>query len=115
MEKSWNLLGQYDPKARTSFFGLALAIYLALETFGKHQYRYQVSMCVLILACGAYLAKRALNAHSIVGIATSIFTLIWIFPIFNESLFYSVDLTFMLAHSILSLAVAVGAFTYLKR
>jgi hypothetical protein len=114
VEKSWTLLGQYDSKARTSFFGMALAVYIAMETFGSHQHRYQVTMCVLILLSSAYIAKKAFAAKSILGGATALFGAIWIAPIVNSSVFYSVDLYFMLAHSILSIAVAVGAFSYLK-
>jgi lysylphosphatidylglycerol synthetase-like protein (DUF2156 family) len=53
-------------------------------------------------------------SRSIVGIGTVIFSLIWILPIVNANIFYSLDIWFMLAHSILALAVAVGAFTYMK-
>lgn len=114
MEKSWTLLGRYEKTARTSFFGMALAVYVALETFGKHDYRYPISMCVIVLLSAAYIAKKALKAESIVGVLTVLLSLLWIAPIFNSSFFYSVDLSFMLAHSALSLAVAVGAFSYLK-
>ncbi len=114
MEKSWTLLGQYDAKARTSFFGMALAVYLAIETFGSHNYRYSVTMCVIVLLSSAYLAKKAFLSKSIIGAATALFGLIWIAPIIDSSIFYKVDLSFMLAHSILSIAIAVGAFSYLK-
>jgi hypothetical protein len=115
VEKTWTLLGSYDEKARTSFFGMALAIYIALETFGKHGNRYQVSMSILVLLSALYIAKKAWSARSIIGVATTLLSLIWIAPIINTSVFYRVDLFFMLTHSALSLLVAAGAFTYLKR
>jgi len=111
---SWTLLGQYDSKARTSFFGMALAVYVALETFTSHDYRYHLTMSLLVLCSSVFIAKKALSAKSIVGTFTALFGLIWIAPIVNANVFYSIDLSFMLAHSILSLAVAVGAFSYLK-
>lgn len=114
VEKSWTLLGTYDPQARTSFFGMALAFYIAAETFGSHEHRYKILMCALVLISGAYLARKAVAAHSLVGVATAAFSLVWIVPIFDATVFYSVDLWFMLAHSVLALAVAVGAFSYLK-
>ncbi len=114
VEKSWTLLGHFEKTARTSFFGMALAVYVALETFGAHGYRYKISMCALVLLSAIYIAKKALAAQSIVGIATTIFSLIWIAPIVNANIFYTVDIWFMATHSILSLAVAVGAFSYLK-
>lgn len=112
--QTWKLLGHYNSQARTSFFGMALAIYIAAETFGSHNHRYKVLMCALVLISGAYLGYRALKAQSIVGAATALFSLIWILPLVDKTVFYSVDIWFMLSHSILSLAVAVGAFTYLK-
>jgi len=114
VKKSWTLLGSYDPKARTSFFGMALAFYIAAETFGSHEHRYKILMCALVLISGAYLARKAYSARSIVGLATATFTLVWIAPLFDATVFFSVDLWFMLAHSVLALAVAVGAFSYLK-
>lgn len=114
MAGSWSLLGTYEKQARTSFFAMALAIYVAAETFGSHHFRYKILMCLLILISGAYIAYKAARSHSIIGIATSLVSLIWILPIVNEKVFYTVDLSFMLAHSTLSLLVAVGAFTYMK-
>lgn len=114
MEKSWTLLGHYDAKARNSFFGMALAFYIAAETFGTHNHRYKVLMCALILISAAYLGYKALRARSIAGVATAAFALIWILPLVDKTVFYSIDIWFMLAHSILSLGVAVGAFSYLK-
>jgi hypothetical protein len=112
--KSWTLLGHYDAQAKSSFFGMALAVIVAMETFGNHGSRYKVWMCLAILGSALFIAKKALSAHSIVGIATSLFSLMWILPIINSNVFYSVDGWFMISHSILSLAVAVGAFSYLK-
>lgn len=114
MDKSWSLLGHYDAKARNSFFGMALAFYIAAETFGSHNHRYKVLMCALVLISGAFLGYKAFRAHSIVGLATAAFALIWILPLVDDTVFYSIDIWFMLAHSILSLGVAVGAFSYLK-
>jgi hypothetical protein len=114
VEKKWTLLGHYEKTARTSVFAMALAIYIAAETFGAHQHRYKILMCLLILISAAYISTKALATRSIVGIGTVGFSLIWVLPIVNDNVFYSVDLWFMLAHSILALAVAVGAFTYMK-
>jgi hypothetical protein len=114
VEKKWTLLGHYEKQGRTSFFAMALAIYVAAETFGAHGHRYKILMCLLILISAAYLASKAIPSRSVVGISTVIFSLIWVLPIVNANVFYSVDLWFMLAHSILALAVAVGAFTYMK-
>lgn len=93
---------------------MALAVYVALETFSSHHYRYPITMSILILASAAYIAKKAIGSKSILGLGTAIFSLIWIVPVINSAVFYNVDLSFMLAHSILSLAIAVGAFSYLK-
>lgn len=114
MEQSWKLLGNYDPKAKNSFFGMALSIFIAAETFGGHGHRYKILMCALVLISSIFLAKKAVAAHSILGIATVVFSLIWVLPIFDATFFYNVDLFFMLAHSALALAIAVGAFSYLK-
>jgi hypothetical protein len=114
VEKKWTLLGHYEKQARTSVFAMALAIYVAAETFGAHEHRYKILMCLLILISAAYISTKAFASRSIVGISTVIFSLIWVFPIVNANVFYSLDLWFMLAHSILALAVAVGAFTYMK-
>jgi hypothetical protein len=114
VEKSWTLLGQYDAKAKNSFFGMALAVFIAAETFGGHDHRYKVLMCLLVLISGAFIGWKSFNAKSIVGLLTTALSLIWVLPLVDASFFYSVDLTFMLAHSALALAVAVGAFSYLK-
>ncbi|CAN2225665.1 hypothetical protein MCEMRE196_01366 [Candidatus Nanopelagicaceae bacterium] len=114
MEKSWTLLGHYDPKAKNSFFGMALSVFVAAETFGSHNHKYKYWMCILILASAVFIAKKALSSKSLVGIFTVLISLIWIVPIFDANFFYSLDLAFMLAHSVLALSVAVGAFSYLK-
>jgi hypothetical protein len=114
VEKKWTPLGHYEKEGRNSFFAMALAIYIAAETFGAHNHRYKVLMCLLVLISAAYISTKAIASRSIVGIGTVIFSLIWILPIVNANIFYSLDIWFMLAHSILALAVAVGAFTYMK-
>jgi hypothetical protein len=114
VEKSWTLLGQYDAKAKNSFFGMALSVFIAAETFGGHDHRYKILMCLLVLISAAFIGLKALKAKSIAGALTVALSLIWVVPLIDASFFYSVDLTFMLAHSALALAVAVGAFSYLK-
>jgi hypothetical protein len=111
---NWSLLGTFDRQARNSFFGMALSVFIAAETFGSHGHKYKTLMCVLVLTSAVVILARALKAKSFLGIATTAFSLIWIAPLFSASVFYNVDLWFMLAHSVLALAVAVGAFTYLK-
>jgi hypothetical protein len=71
-------------------------------------------MAGLILVAGAFIGKKAFDAKSVLGLATTALSLVWIAPIVNSSVFKTVDLSFMLAHSALALAVAVGAYTYLK-
>lgn len=93
---------------------MALAVFIAAETFGGHEHRYKILMCLLVLLSAAVIAWKAFAAKSIVGALTVALSLLWLRPIFDATFFYSVDLTFMLAHSALSLAVAVGTFTYLK-
>ena len=114
VEQSWTLLGHYDSKAKNSFFGMALAVFIAAETFGGHDHRYKVLMCLLVLASAAFIALKALKSRSILGALTVAISLIWVAPLIDSNFFYSVDLKFMLAHSALALAVAVGAFSYLK-
>ena len=111
---SWSLKGQFPSEARNSFFGMALAVYIAAETFGAHEHRYKVLMSALVLISAAFIGYKALKAKSLLGLATVATALIWIAPIVNENVFYSVDLFFMVAHSALALLVAVGSFTYLK-
>lgn len=112
--KSWTLLGHFQPKAKSSVFGLALSVIVAAETFGGHEQRYKVWMCFVILIASIYIAKQAISSLSIVGVLTALFSLVWIAPIIDSMIFYSVDAWFMITHSIFSLAVAVGAFSYLK-
>jgi len=114
VNSSWSLLGTFDRLVRNSFFGMALSVFIAAETFGSHGHRYKVLMCALVLLSALFIAYRAIKAKSILGIATTAFSLVWVGPIFSTTMFYTVDLWFMLAHSVLALAVAVGAFTYLK-
>jgi hypothetical protein len=114
VNSSWSLLGIFDRQARNSFFGMALSIFIAAETFGSHGHRYKILMCALILVSAVVIAYKAVKAKSLLGIATTAFALIWIGPLFSTTMFYTLDLWFMLAHSVLALAVAVGAFTYLK-
>lgn len=71
-------------------------------------------MCLLVLFSGIVIGIKAYSARSVFGALTVALSLIWLIPIFDKTFFYSVDLTFMLAHSALALAVAVGAFSYLK-
>lgn len=110
----WSLLGQYPKGGRNSYFGMALALLVAMETFNSQPARYKIWMCVLILASALIILQKAAKSKAILGIATSLFSLIWLLPIFNSDIFYAIDGWFFAAHSILSLAAAVGAFTYLK-
>lgn len=110
----WSLLGDFKKEAKSSFFGMALAVIVAMETFGNHGSRYKVWTCFVFIAAGIYIGFKAREKRSIVGVATGAFSLIWLLPVFQANVFYTVDGWFMLSHSIYSLAVAVGAFTYLK-
>lgn len=112
--KSWSLLGRFDPKAKNSVFGMALAVFIAAETFGAHDHPYKVLMSLLVLVSGAFIGAKAFAAQSLVGLLTVALSLLWAVPLADKDFFYSLDLTFMLAHSALALLVAVGAFTYLK-
>lgn len=114
VEKNWSLLGHFDPKAKSSVFGMALAVFIAAETFGAHDHRYKVLMSLLVLISGAFIGVKAFAARSLTGLLATVVSLIWAIPLVNKNFFYSLDLTFMLAHSTLALLVAVGAFTYLK-
>jgi hypothetical protein len=114
MGKGWSLLGHFDPKAKNSVFGMALAVFIAAETFGAHDHRYKLLMSLLVLISGVFIGAKAYAARSITGLLTLALSLIWSIPLVNKNFFYSLDLTFMLAHSALALLVAVGAFTYLK-
>ena len=93
---------------------MALSVFIAAETFGGHDHRYKILMCFLVLFSAAVIAMLTLKSKSILGALTVALSLIWILPLIDSTFFYSVDLTFMLAHSALALAVAVGAFSYLK-
>jgi|GEM_PF-2529313 hypothetical protein len=110
----WSLKGEFDPEAKNSTFGFAYAVIVASLTFQTHAQRYRIAMCVIILLAAVFIAKKAIASTSILGIATGIFSLLWILPIFDSHLFYRVDGWYMLAHSALALAVAFGAFSYLK-
>jgi hypothetical protein len=112
--QGWSLLGRFDSAARTSVFGMVLAAIIASETFSNKEINYALWMSALILISGGFIGKKALTSQSLLGIFTAIFSLLWLIPLFNSQFFNSVDLIFMLTHSILSLCVAVGAFTYLK-
>ena len=111
---SWSLLGKHEKAGRSGYFGLAYAVIVASEAFVAHPDGYKKWMAVLILVAGLFIGKKALNAKSILGLATTVLSLVWIAPLISSSVFKTVDLSFMLAHSALALAVAVGAYTYLK-
>lgn len=93
---------------------MVYSVIIAGLTFDKGGHRYKVLMCYLILLAGAYIAKKAIDASSILGVATGLFSLVWILPIIDKSVFYTVNLSYLIAHSILAIAVAVGAFSYFK-
>ena len=111
---NWTLRGKFDPAAKNSTFGYAYAVIIATITFQSHPQRYKVGTCIVILLAGLFIAKKALAAASILGISTAVFSLIWVLPIVDTNIFYHVDGWFMLAHSALAMAVAFGAFSYLK-
>ena len=113
-EKNWSALGVYEKEAKSSIFGIVLAVITAAETFRTGEAPYKLWMSAMILASGAFIAKKAYDSGSYVGILTGLFTLIWVIPFMDSTFFYSVDATFMILHSIYSLAVAVGAYSYLK-
>jgi hypothetical protein len=112
--KGWTVLGHFDPKVRTSAFAMVYSVMIAGLTFDKGGHRYKVLMCYLILIAGAYIAKKAIDASSILGVCTALFSLIWVLPILDKTVFYTVNLPYLIAHSILAMAVAVGAFSYFK-
>ncbi len=113
-EKSWSALGVFEKEAKASIFGIVLAVITTAETFRSGETPYKLWMSAIILASGLFIAKKAYDAGSYVGILTGLFTLIWIIPFFDKTFFYSMDATFLTIHSIYSIAVAVGAYSYLK-
>ncbi len=112
--KSWTFKGQYPLDAKNSSFGFVYAVVIASVTFQSHAHRYSPATAVIFLLAGLLIAKKALTAGSILGALTAAFSLVWLLPLFNQNVFYSVDGWFMLAHSALALAVGFGAFSYLK-
>jgi lysylphosphatidylglycerol synthetase-like protein (DUF2156 family) len=112
--KSWSVLGQYPAHARTNFFGIAYSVIIASETFSNDSQRYQLWLSAVILLTAIFIAKRAFTSGAILGVATAVFSLVWIGTFFNPQLFYTIDLWFMLSHSFLAIAVAVAASSYLK-
>lgn len=112
--KNWTFLGHFDSQGRNSTFGLAYAVIIAAATFQSHAQRYKIGMSVLVLLAAVFMAKKAWTSNSILGISTAVYSLVWLAPIIHRTIFYAVDGWFMVAHSILALAVAVGAFSYLK-
>ena len=113
-EKSWSALGVYEKEAKASIFGIVLAVITTAETFRSGDAPYKLWMCAIIIASGVFIAKKAYDSGSYVGILTGLFTLIWIMPFLDSTFFYSMDSTFLTIHSIYSIAVAVGAYSYLK-
>lgn len=113
-EKSWSALGVFEKEAKASIFGIVLAVITTAETFRSGDAPYKLWMSAIILASGVYIAKKAYDSGSYVGILTGLFTLIWIIPFLDSTFFYSMDATFLTIHSIYSIAVAVGAYSYLK-
>jgi len=111
---SWTLKGHHSPEAKNSTFGFAYAVVIASVTFQSHAQRYKAAMCAIVILAGIFIAKKALHSASILGISTALFSLIWVLPMINHNIFFTVDGWFMLAHSTLALAVAFGAFSYLK-
>lgn len=112
--KNWTFLGHFDSQGRNSSFGLAFSVIVAAATFQSHAQRYKIGMSVLIVLAGVFIARKAWTSGSILGISTALYSLVWLAPIIRSSIFYTVDAWFMIAHSILAIAVAVGAFSYLK-
>ena len=110
----WSLMGNYDRAAKNSFFGYALSVIIAMQTFNKSGVRYSIWMSGLFIACGAFIAKKAFTGKSYLGIITATISLIWLAPIFSATAFFNINLNFMLAHAAFALLVAVGAFSYLK-
>jgi hypothetical protein len=113
-EKSWSALGVFEKEAKASIFGIVLAVITTAETFRSGETPYKLWMSAIVLASGVFIAKKAYDSGSYVGILTGLFTLIWIIPFFDKTFFYSMDATFLTIHSIYSIAVAVGAYSYLK-
>jgi hypothetical protein len=113
-EKSWSALGVFEKEAKASIFGIVLAVITTAETFRSGDAPYKLWMSAIILASGVYIAKKAYDSGSYVGILTGLFTLIWIIPFLDSTFFFSMDATFLTIHSIYSIAVAVGAYSYLK-
>lgn len=110
----WSLTGSYPREGRNSTFGLVYAVVIASETFVAHPHGYSTLMSLLVLIAATFIARAAIKARSILGAATTALSLLWIFPLFDSGFFEKVDLTFMLTHSALAIAAAVGAYTYLR-
>lgn len=110
----WSLTGTYPREGRNSTFGYVYAFVIASETFIAHPKGYSPFMSVLVLLAGAFIARAAWKSRSILGAATAALSLLWIAPLVGSSIFEKVDLPFMASHSALAIAVAVGAYTYLR-
>jgi hypothetical protein len=113
-EKSWSALGVYEKEAKANIYGILLAVITAVETLRSGQAPYKLWLSTIIIASGVFLVKKAYDSGSYVGILTGLYTLIWVIPFVDSTFFYSVDGTFLALHSIYSIAVAVGAYSYLK-
>ena len=113
-EKSWSALGVFEKEAKASIFGIVLAVITTAETFRSGDAPYKLWMSAIILTSGVFIAKKAYDSGSYVGILTGLFTLIWIIPFLDSTFFYSMDATFLTIHSIYSIAVAFGAYSYIK-
>jgi hypothetical protein len=113
-EKSWSALGVYEKEAKASIFGIVLAVITTAETFKSGDSPYKLWMSAIIIASGVFIAKKAYDSGSYLGILTGLFTLVWIMPFLDSTFFYSMDASFLTIHSIYSIAVAVGAYSYLK-
>lgn len=71
-------------------------------------------MCFIVLVAAIYIMKKSLTKLSILGASTALYSLVWLAPIANATVFYKVDVTFLIAHAILAMGVGIGAFTFLK-
>lgn len=114
MANQWTALGSYDAKAKANFFGMALAFIVASETFINPVHRYSVWMCVIVLLASCYVGWQAWQRRSWLGLGFAAIGLLWLLPLVQPSVFSSIDLWFMVAHSGYALGAGVAAFTFLK-
>lgn len=112
---AWSWWGTRVEAPRPLWVLLAIALIVALETFGEPVAVYPWYMAALVLATSVWLGSQAIRRRSLFGVVGGALGALWLNPLVGGSWFSEQGLVFFLPHALFALYVAIASYTFMAR